>query len=56
MGKLKRNKVVALVKDEVETPGDISGVVYISYGGSWQVDIAKELRSVGYHIDLNKLL
>lgn len=56
MGKLKRNKVVALVKDEVETPGDISGVVYISYGGSWQVDIAKELNSVGYHIDLNKLL
>jgi predicted nucleotide-binding protein len=56
IGKLKRDKVVALVKGEVETPGDIAGVVYVSYGKSWQVDIAKELKSAGYHIDLNKLL
>ena len=56
IGKLKRDRVVALVKGEIETPGDISGVVYIAYGGSWQFDIAKELKSVGYDIDLNKLL
>lgn len=56
IGKLKRDSVVALVKNEVETPGDISGVLYISYGSNWQFDIAKELKSVGYHIDLNKLL
>ena len=56
IGKLKRDRVVALVKGEIETPGDISGVVYIAHDGNWQFDIAKELKSVGYDIDLNKLL
>ncbi|MDB4643246.1 nucleotide-binding protein [Flavobacteriaceae bacterium] len=30
MGKIGRNKVCALVKDKVETPNDISGVVYVT--------------------------
>lgn len=55
IGKLKRDRVVALVKGEIETPGDISGVVYIAHDGNWQFDIAKELKSVGYDVDLNKL-
>jgi predicted nucleotide-binding protein len=59
IGKLKRDKVIALVKGKVETPGDMSGVVYVSYSNSnsnWQFDIVKELKSAGYSIDLNKLL
>ena len=58
IGKLGRKKVCALIKNDVEKPNDISGVVYISYdeNGGWKMEIAKELKAAGYNIDFNKLL
>lgn len=58
MGKIGRNNVCALVKDEVETPNDISGVVYVpmDYHKAWQVAIAKEMRNSGYDIDMNLVI
>lgn len=58
MGKIGRNNVCALVKDSVETPNDISGVVYIAMDseGAWEFKIAKEMKESGYQIDLNKIL
>jgi predicted nucleotide-binding protein len=55
IGKLGRNKVCALVKDNVEIPNDISGLVYISMDKSkaWELSIAKEMKKIGYEIDLN---
>ena len=57
IGKLGRKRVCALVKNEVEKPNDISGVVYVSYdaNGGWKIDIAKEMQQAGYTIDLNLL-
>lgn len=55
IAKLERKNVVALVKGKVETPGDISGVVYVEMNSSWQQDIAKELKSAEYAVDFNKL-
>ena len=57
IGKLGRKKVCALVKNDVEKPNDISGVVYVSYdeSGAWKIEIAKELKSAGYNIDFNQL-
>ncbi|WP_026884277.1 TIR domain-containing protein [Clostridium akagii] len=55
MGKLGRNRVCALVKDSVETPNDISGLVYIlmdSYK-AWASSLAKEMKAAGYEIDMN---
>lgn len=58
IGKLGRNRVCAVVKQEVEKPNDISGVVYVSYdeNGGWKLEIAKEMRKAGYAIDLNSLI
>lgn len=56
IGKIGRKNVVALVKDNVETPNDISGVVYVSMNGDWKLDLAKELRASGYAIDMNKVI
>lgn len=58
IGKIGRNNVCALVKGEIETPNDISGVVYIPMDKeeAWQVKIAKELRSSGYNVDMNKII
>jgi len=54
VGRLGRNKVSALVKDDIELPSDTDGVVYISYEkDEWKLKIANELRTAGYTVDLN---
>lgn len=57
IGRLGRKKVCALVKDEIEKPNDISGVVYINYdsGNGWHMDLFKELKNAGFEIDANKI-
>ena len=52
MAKLGRENVCALVKGTIETPNDISGVVYVplDQAGAWQNEIVKELRGCGYTI------
>ena len=44
-------------RDEIiEVPSDFAGLGYIDYQNTlWQFELAKELKSVGYNIDLNKL-
>lgn len=58
VAKLGRNNVCALVKGQVEVPSDISGVVYVPLdeGNAWHIAVAKELRSAGYSIDMNKII
>lgn len=58
IGKIGRSKVCALVKGIIETPNDISGVVYVQMDetDAWQIQIAKELKRSGYEIDINKIL
>lgn len=52
MAKLGRENVCALVKGEIETPNDISGVVYVGFDaqGGWKTEVAKELIACGYDI------
>lgn len=58
IGKLGRNRVCALVKDGVETPGDISGVVYknMDSAGAWKTGILREMKDAGIQVDASKLL
>ncbi len=53
---LTRKRVCALYKG-VEPPSDISGVLYkpMDAGGSWRLELAKELKAAGIEVDLNKL-
>ena len=57
ISKIGREHVVALVKGDVELPGDYSGVVYepMDVAGTWQFKIAKEMRASGLDVDLNDL-
>jgi predicted nucleotide-binding protein len=50
IAKLGRKNVCALVKGEIETPNDISGVVYVGLDGNsgWKIEVAKELKACGY--------
>lgn len=54
MGKLGRDHIVILADKGVEMPSDLSGVVYTDTS-SWQVDLLKELKAMGYKVDFNKL-
>lgn len=57
IGKIGRENVCALVKGKIETPNDISGVVYVAMDDhrGWQLTLARELKNSGYPVDLNKI-
>ena len=57
IAKLGRDRVCALLKEEVEFPSDISGVVYHNFddNDAWKVKLARELKDAGYQIDMNKI-
>jgi predicted nucleotide-binding protein len=52
MAKLGRENVCSLVKGDIETPNDITGVVYVKMDkyGAWKTDVEKELKACGYAI------
>nr|WP_288332147.1 hypothetical protein [uncultured Porphyromonas sp.] len=52
-----RENVCALVKGNIETPNDISGVVYIKMEGEkeWKYKVADEMKESGYNVDLTKI-
>ena len=55
INKLSRKNVIALVEDNVETPGDLSGVVYISLSNTnWKQDIMRELNNCNIPFDWSK--
>ncbi|UFH33355.1 nucleotide-binding protein [Chryseobacterium sp. C-71] len=57
IGKLGRENVMTLKEEGIETPNDISGVVYTHYDayGNWKSELVKELKSAGFKIDTNNL-
>lgn len=54
--KLGRENVCALVKGDIEIPGDISGVVFVPMEKGWEYQVAKELKKANYQINVNDLL
>ena len=54
---LGRKKVVALLENGIEQPGDLEGVIYIKLddAGLWQMKVAQEMKAVGLDVDLNNL-
>lgn len=57
-GKIGRERVCALIKDDVEKPGDMDGIVYVTYDthGAWKKDIAREMDAIGLDINYKALL
>ena len=54
-GKYGRDHVVGLVKDDIELPSDLAGIVYIQFdsGGVWKHSIADEMKNIGLSVDKN---
>ncbi|PLY08420.1 MAG: hypothetical protein C0625_02195 [Arcobacter sp.] len=57
MAKLGRKNTLALVKGNVDTPSDISGVVYTSMDDhkAWQYKLTDELKASGYKVSKDNL-
>lgn len=58
MACLGRDRITALVKGDVETPGDLGGMVYIAMdpNNAWKYKVAKELSSAGIDVDFSKIV
>ena len=58
VGKLRRERVCVLYKENVEIPSDYGGILYIEMdkGDSWKQALAKEMKEAGIKIDPAKLL
>ena len=58
LGKIGRDRVCVLVKDNVDIPSDYAGVIYISMddAGGWQMKLVNELKKAGLPVDANRLL
>lgn len=54
IGKLERKYVVAIKKDSVEEPSDLSGIIYLSYDekGAWKNELIKEMNNAGFNLTL----
>lgn len=53
MGKLGRSNVVVIADMGIELPSDLQGIVYTN-SSYWQVEVLKELKAIGFQIDMNK--
>lgn len=58
IGALGPERVVTLVKGEVERPSDFDGVVYIDLdgAGAWRMKLGQELQAAGFEIDWNRVM
>lgn len=58
VGLLGRKRVGALVKNDVEKPGDIDGVLYIDVddAGAWKMKLAQNMREAGIEFDYEGML
>jgi len=57
IGRLRRDKVCALHRKEVEIPSDYKGILYVELdeAGSWKMKLVSELKAAGFRLDTNKV-
>ena len=57
MGKLGRERVCPLFKEEIQKPSDIDGIVYVPMDDTdgWKLRLGQEMKNAGFAIDMNKI-
>jgi len=58
MGLIGKERIRILVKEDIEIPSDLSGILYEKYEktGNWKLKILKELQAVGIFVDLGSVV
>lgn len=54
LGRIGKERVRMIVRDNVEIPSDLQGILYEKYdlAGAWKMKILKEIQAVGIYVDL----
>ena len=58
IGLLGKERIRLLVKDGVEVPSDLQGILYEKYeaSGSWKIKLLKEMQAVGIYVDMKGVI
>jgi predicted nucleotide-binding protein len=58
MGQLGKERVRLLVRDNVEIPSDLQGILYEKHdnAGHWKIRILKELLAAGIYVDIESVM
>jgi predicted nucleotide-binding protein len=58
LGKLGKERLRMIVKDGVEVPSDLQGILYEKHdaNGAWKMKLLKEMRAVGIFVDLTSVV
>jgi predicted nucleotide-binding protein len=58
IGSLGRGRVCLLYEDGVEIPSDSNGMLYVKLDdqGAWRLSLARELKTAGLEVDLNRAI
>ncbi len=53
IGKIGKSNVRMILKDQIEIPSDLSGILYEKYneGSDWKINLIRELKAAGIEID-----
>ena len=54
-GKIGRKNTVIIAEQGVDILSDMKGIVYVNKN-SWEMDVLREIKEIGYKVDVNKLL
>lgn len=57
IGKLGRERVLLLLENGVEKPGDLDGIVYtpIDANDGWKLKLVKELKACNYNVSADNI-
>ena len=55
IAKLGRTNVVIIANKDIDMPSDLSGVVYSNHA-TWELEVLRELKGMGFRIDMNKAI
>jgi predicted nucleotide-binding protein len=58
MGKLGRKNTIILAEEGLNIQSDLQGYIYIPLDERqrWHLDLARELKKIGFNIDMNDLV
>ncbi len=54
MGVLGKERLRMIVKEDIEIPSDLQGILYERYDsqGAWKIKLLKEIQAIGIHVDM----
>lgn len=58
LGKLGKERVRLLVKENIEIPSDLHGIIYEPFdtAGNWRMKLLKEMQAVGIALDIDEVI